>query len=76
MRMKVNFSCNRILIFLHIESNFSGTFLSFAFLTTIALSITHYSESTVVHQNSCCYSVIKYIGFCEGAMLFTMENVY
>ena len=74
MRMKVSFSCSQI--FLHIGSNFNGTFASFTFLTTIALTAPHHSESAVVDQNSCCYSVIKFIDFCEGVILFTMESVY
>ena len=53
MRMKVSFSCNQI--FLHIGSNFNGTFASFTFLPTIALTAPH----------SCCYSVIKFIDFVK-----------
>ena len=75
MRMKVSFSCCQI--FLHFGSNFNRTFASFTFLTTIALTAPHYSESAIVDQNSYnCYSVIEFIDFCEGVILFTMESVY
>ena len=70
MRMKAS------QIFLHIGSNFNGTFASFTLLTTTAMTVTHHSESAVVDQNSCSYSVIKFIYFCEDVILFTMESVY
>ena len=73
MGIKVSFSCSQI--FLHIGSNFNGTFASFMFLTTIVLTAPHHSESAVIYQNSCCYLVIKFIDFCEGVILFTMKSV-
>ena len=72
--MKVSFSCSQILIYN--GNNFKRTFASFTFLTTIALTTPHHSEYGVVDQNSCCYSVIKFIDFWEGLILFSMENVY
>ena len=71
--MKVSFSCSQI--FLHIGSDFNGAFASFTFLTTIALTTPHHSEFAVVDQNSCFYSVIKFLDFCEGVILFTMKSV-
>ena len=53
---------------MYIGSNFNGTFASFAFLTTIAWTAPHHSESAIVDRNSCCYSVIKHIDFCEGVL--------
>ena len=46
MGIKVSFSCSQI--FLHIGSNFNGTFASFMFLTTIVLTAPHHSKSAVV----------------------------
>ena len=74
MRMKVSFSGNQI--FLHIESNFNGTFASFTFLITIVLTVPHHSKSAVVDENSLCYSIIKFTDFCESVILFTLESVY
>ena len=77
IRMKVSFSYSQI--FLHIGSNFNGTFASYTFLITIALTAQHLCEAPVMDQNSCCYSVIncKFIDFCEGVIVFTiMESVY
>ena len=74
MGMKVSFSCRKI--FLHIGIKFNGTVASFTILPPIALTAPHHSESDVVDQNSCCYSIIKFIDFCEGVILFTMESVY
>ena len=50
--------------------------MSFTLLTTIVLTALHYFESAVVDQNSCCYSFMKFINFCEGEIFFTMESVY
>ena len=62
--------------FQHIGSSFNETFATFMFLTIIALTAQYHSESAVVDQNSSCYSVIEFIDFCEGVILFTMESVY
>ena len=67
MRMKVSVSCTQI--FLHIGSNFNGTFVSFTFL------INYHCIDCVNDQNS-CYWVIKFIDSCEGMILFTIESVH
>ena len=54
--MQPDFSAN-------IESNFNETFVSIAFLNSISLTAPQHSESAVVEQNSCCYSVIKFIDY-------------
>ena len=72
MRMKVSFSCSQI--FQYMGSNFNGTFASFVFLTTIALTAPRHSESAVVDKESCYYSVLKFIDFYEGVILFTIEK--
>ena len=73
MRMKVSFSCSQIL--LHIGSNFNWTFASFTIFTTIALTVLHHSESTIVDKNS-CYSVIKFNDFCEGVILYFFKGFF
>ena len=72
--MKLCFSCSQIIP--RIGSNFNGTFTSSTFLNTIALTAPHRSEFAVVDLNSCCYTVINFIDFCEDVILCTMESVY
>ena len=57
------------------RNNFDRMFMSFTFLITIALIAPHHSESAVVYQNSCNYSVIKFLDFFEVLILFIMESV-
>ena len=59
MRMKVSFPCSQI--FLHIGSNFNGKFAFLTFLSTIALTAPHRSESAVVN--------LVYHGKCLLALL-------
>ena len=48
------------------------------FLTTTALTTPHHPESVAADENFFFYqySVLRFIDFCNGVILFTMESVY